>query len=76
MDFEEEDIRARGQKVAEKITVTSQCLSCGISYTENFPWYKENEFICPECGGEIDDQPIIEFAKQAFERLREMKKEQ
>lgn len=76
MDFEQIDIENKGRKVAEGIKITTQCLSCGISYSENFPWFKEEEFICPECGGTLDDEPILEFAREAFDRLRKIRNNQ
>jgi hypothetical protein len=56
---------------ASKVVITSQCLSCGIHYTEPFQWYRDHEFNCPECSGPIDDTPILTYAQQAIERLKE-----
>jgi peptide subunit release factor 1 (eRF1) len=71
---EQDDLKEMAKAAAAAIQITAQCTTCGISYTENFPWFKENEFNCPECGGAIDEQPFVDFANQAFERLKALKK--
>jgi predicted RNA-binding Zn-ribbon protein involved in translation (DUF1610 family) len=73
METDPSDIKEQAQAAAAQIEITAQCTSCGITYTEKFPWYRENEFNCPECGGTIDEQPFIDFANQAFDRLRALK---
>jgi peptide subunit release factor 1 (eRF1) len=73
MDAKEiENLNRIGKQAAESITLSAQCLSCGISYTETFPWFKKHRFNCPECGGPIDDSPIYAFAEQAIERLKQL----
>ena len=69
----EKEILRQGEKVAEHIEISSQCLSCGVSYTEKFPWYRKVEFICPECGGPIDEAPFVEYAREVMERVKQMK---
>jgi len=71
--MQEENLAEKGREYAKQVVISSQCLSCGIHYSETFAWYREQEFNCPECGGPIDDNPIIEYAQQAIERLRKLK---
>ncbi len=74
--MDEEQLAEQSKKFADQVIITSQCLSCGIHYSESFSFYKEHEFNCPECGGPIDDSPIIAYAQEAIQRVQKMKAEQ
>jgi len=74
--MEADDFSEQAKKHAEGTVISTQCLSCGIHYAENFAWYRKQQFECPECGGEIDDGPILEYARLAFEKLKEIKAQQ
>ena len=76
MDNEDKEFSEKARKLAEETVLSTQCLSCGIHYAESFAWYRKHEFECPECGGPIDDGPILEYAQLTFDRLRKLKAEQ
>lgn len=72
--MQDDDLLEKGRAYAQQLTLSSQCLSCGIHFTETFAWFREQEFNCPECGGPLDDTPIVRFAEQAIERLRRIQR--
>jgi rRNA maturation endonuclease Nob1 len=56
--------------VMKTINASSVCLSCGKNFTKNMIWFEKKKFICPSCGGSIDDKPIRELLKERLIGLK------
>jgi len=71
--MEPDQLAEKGREYANQVVISSQCLSCGILFSETFAWYRQNEFNCPECGGAIDETPIVDYAQNAILRLKKIR---
>jgi len=49
---------------------TVKCTACGKSQTQNFRWLQARRFVCPSCGGRLDDYPLHQLTMSAMRELR------
>jgi transposase-like protein len=64
-------MRANGTKV-----FTVKCTACGKEHTQNLRWLQTKRFICPSCGGKLDDFPLHQLTLSAMRELKKGAKSQ
>ena len=67
----EAKVLSDAKKASAKIDLTTICKGCGKSFTHKLPWFQKKKFICPDCGGVLDDEPLRKMAVSAAEALRD-----
>ena len=72
-----EDIKRFATEVATGILRTNatrifntKCTACGNPQTQSLSWLHIKRFICPSCGGKLDDQPLRQLTLAAMRKLR------
>jgi len=64
-------MRANATKV-----FTVKCTACGKEHTQNLRWLQTKRFICPSCGGKLDDFPLHQLTLSAMHELKKGTKSQ
>jgi hypothetical protein len=49
---------------------TTKCTACAKSYTQRLSWLQAKRFVCPSCGGRLDDAPLHQLTLSAMRELR------
>jgi hypothetical protein len=58
-------MRANATKV-----FTVKCTACAMSHTQALSWLQAKRFVCPSCGGRLDDDPLHQLTLLAMRKLR------
>jgi hypothetical protein len=57
-------MRANATKV-----FTTKCAACGKNHTQTLRWLQKKRFVCPSCGGRLDDHPLHQLTLLAMRKL-------
>ena len=49
---------------------TVKCIACAKSHTQTLSWLQAKRFVCPSCGGRLDDAPLHQLTLLAMRKLR------
>ena len=48
---------------------TVKCTACAESHTQTLGWLQTKRFVCPSCGGRLDDAPLHQLTLTAMRQL-------
>jgi hypothetical protein len=63
-------IATRIMRANAKRVFTTQCTACGKSRTQSLRWLQTKRFVCPSCGGRLDDSPLHQLTLSVLRELR------
>jgi len=64
-------VLADAKRVKMKVFLTCKCLTCEHEHTHRITWFERLDFNCPDCGGKLVQEPLVQMTQSAVKSVNE-----